>query len=175
MIVFRNTDVDVPFFWDSDRQPAQRWHGDGEGPAQYASSTPDASWAEFLRHNGISDVDDLAGIQRTMWAVEIDDDEPTGLPVLPLATLTGGLGSYSRCKSEAARLRTSGSTRLIAISAAVLPGTPSGWLSGSRLVPGPARDELTIVLFGARPEFVGWVSATPGQPHPTLLGRVRHL
>lgn len=175
MIVFRNTDVDVPFSWDSDRQPAQRWHDDGEGPAQYTSSTPDASWAEFLRHNGITDADDLAGIERTMWAVEIDDDEPTGLPVLPIATLTGGVSSYPACRRESARLRGSGSTRLIATSAAVLPGTPSGWLSRADLVPGPARDEVTMVLFGARPEFVGWVTATHGQPDPSLLGRVRHL
>lgn len=175
MIVFRNTDVDVPFLWDSDRQPAQRWHDDGEGPAQYTSSTPDASWAEFLRHNGITDADDLAGIERTMWAVEIEDDEPTGLPVLPIATLTGGVNSYRACRREAARLRASGSTRLIATSAAVLPGTPSGWISGADLLPGPDRLEVTIVLFGARPAFVGWVTARHGQPDPTQLGRVRHL
>lgn len=175
MIVFRNTDIDVPFFWESPRQPAQRWHGDGEGPAQYTSSTPDASWAEFLRRSGIVDPDDLAGIVRTMWAVEIDDSEPTAVPALPLATLTGGPSSYLACQQEARRLRVAGSTRLIANSAAVLAGTPSGWVSAIDLVQGPPRDEFTIVLFGARPTVIGWVSATLGQPEPSLLNRVRYL
>lgn len=175
MIVFRNTDVDIPFFRDSDRQPAARWHGDGEGPAQYTSSTPDASWAEFLRHDGITDAGDLEGVERTMWAVEIPDVEPTRMPALPIGTLTGGLGSYPECQKEAAGLRASGFTRLIAVSAAVLPGTPSGWVSSVDVLPGPARDELTIVLFAARPDLVGWVSATLGRPDPGLLDRVRRL
>ena len=175
MIVFRNTDVDVPFFWDGDRQPAARWHGDGQGPAQYTSSTPDASWGEFLRHNGIVDADDLAGIERSMWAVEIPDVEPTGAPALSIGTLTGNLASYPECQAEAARLRAIGASRLVAIAAAVLSGTPSGWVSGSDLLPAPGRDELTVVLFGARPGLVGWVSATLGRPDPALLDRVRHL
>jgi len=175
VIVFRNTDVDVPFFWDSDQQPEGRWHGAGDGPAQYTSSTPDAAWAEFLRHNGITDADDLPGIERTVWAVEIPDVEPPGVPALPLETLTGGVASYPECQAEAARLRAGGLSRLVAISAALMPGTPSGWVSAPDLRSAPAREEQTIVLFGVRPNLVGWVSATLGRPEPTLLKRVRHL
>src|SRR5438309_1180222 len=130
------------------RQPAGRWHGEGEGPVQYTSSTPDAAWAEFLRHNGIVDPDDLAGVDRCLWAVEIADDEPTGTPALPLDTLSGGPATYPECRAEAARLRKTAS-RLVATSAAVLPATPSGWVSDPDLSPAPARDEMTIVLFGA--------------------------
>jgi len=64
MIVYRNTDTDVPFFWEDDRQPEGRWHGAGEGPAQYTATSPDAAWAEFLRHQGITDPTDLPGIDR---------------------------------------------------------------------------------------------------------------
>jgi hypothetical protein len=174
VIVFRNTDADVPFFWDSDRQPPARWHGEREGPAQYTSSTPDACWAEFLRHTGITDPDDLAGIERAIWAIEIPDDEAAATPILPPRTLTGGPRSYRRCRREAARLRAGGATRLVAPSAAVLPGTPSGWLANPGLTPATARDEQTIVLFGPRPELVGWVAAV-GRPMPSLLPRVRHL
>lgn len=175
MIVFRNTDVDVPFFWDSDRQPAGRWHGEREGPAQYTSSTPSASWAEFLRHAGISDPADLAGIARTTWAVEIPDVEPVGNPALPVDTMTGDLTSYPACQAEAMRLRSNGSTRLVAPSAATLQATSSGWLSDGDLVAGPPREEVTIVLFGMRPAVVAWVSATLGRPETEVLGRVRHL
>ncbi len=175
MIVFRNTDVDVPFFWEGARQPAARWHADGDGPAQYTSSTPSASWAEFLRHNGFTDPDDLAGIERTMWAIEIPDMEQTGRPALPLATLTGGLASYPACQAEMLRLRSAGSTRLIASSAAVLPDTPSGWVCDPSLVADGQRDEVTVVLFGPRPQHVGWVSAALGRPERELLDRVRGL
>lgn len=175
MIVFRNTDADVPFFWGSDRQPPARWHAAAEGPAQYTSSTPDACWAEFLRHAGITDPEDLAGVERTIWAIEIPDDEPAAVPLLPARTLTGGASSYRRCQKEAARLRAGGATRLVAPSAAVLPGRPSGWVSDPGLEPAHPRDEQTIVLFGPRPDLVGWVAATRGRPLPGLLRRVRHL
>ncbi|MGC8633725.1 MAG: RES family NAD+ phosphorylase [Candidatus Limnocylindrales bacterium] len=175
MIVFRTTDVDVPFFWESDRQPAGRWHGAGEGPAQYTCSTPSAAWAEFLRHQRVSDVADLAGIRRAMWVLEIPDNEPTGRPALPDPVLVGDETSYPACQSEARRLRAAGATRIVAPSAAVLPGTPSGWTSEGELLPGPPRDEATIVLYGARPAVVGWYAATPGFPEPELLDRTRPL
>jgi hypothetical protein len=175
VIVFRNTDVDLPFFWDGDRQPAARWHRDGEGPAQYTCSTPSASWAEFLRHAGITDPADLAGIARTMWAIEVPDVEPTGQPTLPIDTLTGDLSSYRLCQVEAARLRSNGASRLVAPSAATLPGTPSGWQFDGDLVAAPARPESTIVLYGERPAVVAWVAAILGRPETAVLDRVRHF
>lgn len=175
MIVFRNTDVDVPFFWDTDRQPAGRWHARGAGPVQYTSSTPSAAWAEFLRHAGITDPADLAGIERAMWAIEIPDDEPTASPVLPVGALRGDRRSYHACRAEAARLRRRGVTRIVALSAAVEPGTSSGWVSAPDLVPARPRDETTIVLIGPRPDLVGWPAARPGRPEAELLDRVHHL
>ncbi len=38
------------------------------GPAQYLSTAPDAASAEFLRHQEIDDLADLAGIERSLWA-----------------------------------------------------------------------------------------------------------
>jgi hypothetical protein len=174
VIVYRNTDADVPFFWDSDRQPPARWHAAGAGPAQYASSTPDACWAEFLRHAGITDPEDIVGIERMIWAIEIADDEPAAVPLLTQRTLTGGRSSYARCQREAARLRAGGATRILAPSAAVRPGTASGWVSNPGLRPAPPREEQTIVLFGPRPDLVGWVAGV-GRPLPSLLRRVRPL
>lgn len=175
MIVFRNCDVDVPFFWESDRQPPARWHGPGEGPAQYTSSTPSASWAEFLRHAGITDPADLAGIRRAMWTIEIPDAEPSAAPTLPYSTLTGDTGSYAACQVEAARLRTAGATRLVAPCAALLPGSPWGWRTDSGLQPAATRAEQTIVLFGLRPQIVGWLASQPGYPEPEILSAVRPL
>ncbi len=175
MIVFRNCDVDVPFFWESDRQPPARWHGAGAGPAQYTSSTPSASWAEFLRHAGITDPADLAGIERAMWAIEIPDSEPIAAPLLPDRVLKGDTRSYPACQAEADRLRAAGATRLAAPCAAIVGGSPSGWQSDAGLHRARARDEVTIVLFGPRPTVVGWVASQPGYPEPEILATVSPL
>jgi hypothetical protein len=175
VIVFRNTDVDVPFLRETDDQPPARWHGPGEGPAQYMSSTPSAAWAEFIRHQGITDPEDIAGIDRAMWAIEIPDDEPTAVPDLPPATLAGGTESYDACQAEARRIRAAGATRLVSPAASLLPGTPSGWRSDGELQPGGPRQEDTIVLYGPRPELVGWIAAAPGRPEPEIVARTRPL
>ena len=177
MIVYRQTDVDVPFFWESHRQPAQRWHDTGEGPAQYASSTPDAAWSEFLRHAGIDDPADLEGVSRVMWVIEIPEsevEEEAAMPALPMAVMTGGTEHYGACRAEARRLRAEGATHLVAPAAAVLPGTPSGWRVDGGLVPAPARDEVTIVVFGRPVDAVAWVAAV-GRPAADIILRVRYL
>ncbi len=175
MIVFRNTDVDVPFFREDVDQPEARWHGPSEGPTQYLSTTPDAAWAEFLRHQGIDDPADLAGVERAMWAVELPDDEPVAEPALPAVVLLGGADSYDTCQREARRLRAGSARRLTSQSAAVRAGTPSGWRTDGGLVPGPPQAERTVVLFGPRANVSAWLAAAPGRPAASLLPRVRHL
>lgn len=175
MIVFRNADPRFPFLWEDGRaQPAARWHGEGEGPAQYLAETADGAWAEFIRHEEISDPDDLASVRRGLWAVELPEPPETRAR-LSKAAMTGGLDSYDRCRVEARRLRSRGATGLRAPSAALLPRTGSGWVVDSGLQPGPRRDESVFVLYGPRPELVGWAACAPGRPRPDLLPRVRPL
>jgi hypothetical protein len=174
VIVFRNTDIDTPFLWESSAQPPARWHGSGEGPAQYFSSTPEAAWAEFLRRQEIREAADLAGVERVLWTVEIDDNEPAIEPDLPRATLTGDTSRYRACQAEAARLRTAGATRIAAPSAAVDPASPSGWRVEAGLRPGKRRMETSIVLFGDRPNLTGWRACAPGAPGSEVLARVRY-
>ncbi|HEY8868723.1 MAG TPA: RES domain-containing protein [Candidatus Limnocylindrales bacterium] len=175
MIVYRNTDTDVPFFWEDDRQPEGRWHGAGEGPAQYTATSPDAAWAEFLRHQGITDPTDLPGIDRAMWAIEISDDEPAERPEVPDAVATGALDSYPACQAAAQDGRAGGMTRLVAPSSAVLVDSPSGWETDNGLMPGFPRSEFTVVLFGRRPGVTAWQAAAAGRPAASLLARVRYL
>ncbi len=174
MIGFRHTDPRFPFLWESGSQPAARWHADGEGPAQYLAETPDGAWAEFLRHEEIDDAADLETVRRAVWAIELTEP-PDARPRLPRAVLSGGLASYPRCQAEARRLRERGADGLRAPSAALLPRSPSGWRVASGLRPGPRREESVIVLFGPRPELVGWAACAPGRPRADLLPRVRPL
>lgn len=175
MIVFRQTDADAPFLWEGDRQPAQRWHDVGEGPAQYVASTPEAAWAEFLRHSGIDDPADIEGVVRVMWAIEMPDQGAMAIPRLPVEVMTGGDETYPACRAEAARLRGDGARSLAAPTAALLPGSTSGWRVDDGLVHAPPRQEFTFVFFGTNPDAVGWVAGLGSLPEPALIRRVRYL
>lgn len=174
MIGFRQTDARFPFLFETAAQPERRWHGAGEGPAQYLADTPDGAWAEFVRHQDIRDPEDLAGIERVLWAVELPD-ETFAEPELAQAVLTGDLRSYKACQAEARRLRRAGHTALRSLSAALLPKEAGGWGVDGGLRRGPERDGEVVVLFGARPGLIAWRTGRRGGPDESLLGRVRYL
>lgn len=174
MIAFRHADPRFPFLWEDATQPAARWHAHGDGPAHYLAETPDGAWAEFIRHEEITDPEDLATVHRAMWAIGLPD-EPMGRPRLASTIMRGGLSSYDRCQAEARRLRAGGANGLRAPSAALEPGSRSGWRVRSGMRRGRARNESVIVLFGPRPDLVGWAACDVGRPRADLLPRVNHL
>lgn len=174
---FRHCDPAYAFAWESDAQPPGRWHAAGRGPAHYLADTPDGAWAELIRHEGITDADDLADVRRALWTVEVPDDDGTSADRvrLPRTVTTGGLDTYHRCQAHADRLRASGSTGIMAPSAALARGAAGGHRTDCGLQAASAADGLALALFGARPELVGWVVVTSGAPPVDLLTRVRHL
>ncbi len=173
MIVFRHADTRFPFLWETDDQPAARWHGAGEGPVGYFSETPDGAWAEFLRHEEIADPVDLAGVARAIWAIDLPQP-PTTRPRLPVEVMTAGPAAYPVCQTEARRLRRRAGG-LVAPSAALMPGTASGYRTAGGLRPARPRRERVYVLFGPQPSLVGWCACSPGRPRDDLLPRVRPL
>lgn len=174
MIGFRHCDRRWPFLWESPVQPSARWHGEGEGPVQYLSDTPDGAWAEFLRHEEITDEEDLAGVSRALWAVAVPS-VPDVAPDLDRATMTGGLDTYPSCQAEARRLRAAGVTEVVAPSAALRPGGAGGWTVDEGLRPGARRDGKVLVLFGRRPDLAGWCAVSDGRPPSGLLDVVQPL
>lgn len=176
MIVFRCTPLSYPlyFLWESANQPPGRWHGAEEGPVHYFTDTPDGAWAELLRHEEIRDPADLAGIRAALWAVEIDDSLDNK-PKLPIDILTGGQETWSLCQEEARRLRGKGVKRLVASSAALLPGCAHGWRAKVGIQPGPRRDGRVIILFEPQSNLIGWVATKEGRPDERLLPCIRHF
>lgn len=171
---FRHSDHRKPFLWQSDQQPAARWHGDRDGPANYFADTPAGAWAEFLRHEEITDEADLAGVRRSLWVVELPD-EGYARPKLSARTMTGGLVSYAACQAEARRLRSAGARRLEAPAAALLPGAARGWVANPEVAAASeARDGRVWVLFGPC-DAVGWPAVVAGSPPAAVLPLVRHL
>ena len=174
MIAFRHGDSRFPFLWEDDAQPPARWHRAGEGPVQYLSDTPTGAWAEFLRHEEITDEADLEGISRAMWAVRIDDSSFSS-PQLPDATLRGGIEAYTSCQDEAAKLRNDGAAAARTRSAALYEGAARGWRVEHGLQPGHDADGQVYILFGPRTEAVGWCVVSQGRPPAGLLALVRPL
>jgi hypothetical protein len=173
MIGFRQVDRRYPFLWEDSRQPEGRWHAHGEGPAHYMADTPDGAWAEFLRHEEITEVEDLPTIRRQLWAIDLGD-EPAQPVRLPPDVVRGGLETYARCQQEGATLRARGHRRIVALSAALLPGGARGLAVHEGLHPAPARDGRVFVIFGPPIDLVGWIAADTGWPAADLLKRVNH-
>lgn len=174
MILFRSVDARFPFLWESADQPPGRWQGEGEGPTHYLADTPDGAWAEFLRHEGITEPHDVLEIRRSMWTVEAPD-ETLARPLLPDRTLTGGLETYARCQREARQLRADGARGLLVTSAALKRGTVGGWRIEAGMKRATHRDGHVVALFGRRPDLRGWLAAENGHPQPSLLAAVRYL
>lgn len=173
MIAFRHAPPGYPFLWEGPGQPAGRWNREGDGPTHYFADTPDGAWAEFLRHEEITDPDDLPGIERAIWAVEIGDP-PAARPGLRPHVLTGDRASYPACQRAAGALRAGDQPGLTAPSAALVDGDARGLRVDGGLKPGPPREAAVIVIFGARPDLAGWCAAL-GRPAAELLARVRHF
>ncbi|MEX2557149.1 MAG: RES family NAD+ phosphorylase [Actinomycetota bacterium] len=174
MIVFRHADPRRPFVWESAAQPSGRWHEAGRGPAHYLADTPAGAWAEFLRHEEITDPADLEGVRRAVWAIDIPE-LPEARPTLADRTLRGGTGTYPRCRREAERLRAGGAGGLVAPSAALEANGARGHVVDGGVKPGPAHAPRVIVLFGRRPDLVGRPVVEDGRPPRELLAHVRHL
>ena len=174
MIGFRHADPRYPFLWEGADQPAARWHAAGDGPAHYFADTPDGAWAEFLRHEEISDPEDVATIRRALWAVDLGDPSLAS-PELPREVVVGGHASYAACQAEASRLRRLGARGLEASAAALTPGGARGWRVNGGLRPGEPRDGRVFALFGRWPKLVGWRATAAGQPGADLLAVVRSV
>lgn len=174
MIVYRNCDHRFPFLWEIADQPAGRWNHGGDGPVQYCADTPTGAWAEFVRQEEITDPDDLAGIERGLWAIDIGE-EPLIPVTLPDRIATGDPDTtYPDCQAHAATLRASGATGITASSAAVQPGQAAGYRIEHGYQHAPDRDGIVIALFGPRPNAIGWEIVDGGHPPAELLGSIRH-
>lgn len=180
MILFRHADPRLPFLWETADQPPARWHDAGEGPAHYFADTPDGAWAELIRHEELRTAADLATVRRDLWAVDARDWPPSmaprsSTPALDAATMGGDRRTYAACRTAAREMRAAGTAWLVAPSAALQPGAARGFRVDGGLVPGPSRNGLVLVLFGRRPDLVGWRLVSEGRPAPDLLSRVRHF
>ena len=112
-------------------------------------------------------------IRRALWAVDIGDP-PSDEPGLPPRTLQGGRESWLACQ-QAAQEHRKHMNGIAAPSAALNSGAASGWRVDGGLRPGPGRDGKVFVLFGRRPDIIGWAAAIDGRPDRDLLPKVHNF
>ncbi len=175
---FCHGDPRYPFLWETGPQPAARWHGPKDGPVTYLADTPDGAWAEFLRHEEITDPADLRGVTRRMWAVEVPDTVLTDAPRARLSTdvLTGDPESYAACRAHALELRRRGAQALVAPSAALQAGGARGERVSSGVHGAEERDGQVLALFGGVwTDVRAWAAVDVGAPTPRQLSLVRHF
>jgi hypothetical protein len=176
-IFWRNTPPGLAFLWEQDNAMPARWHRRGEGPAQYLADTPSGAWAEFLRHEEIIDPDDVVGLSRDLWAIEVDDGvvaEATPMEADD-RVLRGGTESYANCQLLAAAARAEGATAVSAPSAALVEGEAAGWRVDQGLIRAPAANGRVVVLYGRRPDLVAHKAVAAGHPPRELVAVTRPL
>jgi hypothetical protein len=116
--LYQSCDRRFLFVWTTDDQPEARWHGLGEGPCHYLATSPKGAWAEVIRHEAITEPEELEDLDRALW--QVGAPTPTSRPQLSDAVLVGGQATHPQCQAEARRLRNAGARGLVAPSAALL-------------------------------------------------------
>jgi len=164
--------------WESAEQPAARWHSQGDGPVTYLADTADGAWAEFLRHEGITLEEDLLGVARRIWAIEVPEaiSDQAVSAKLPSKVMRGSLISYEQCQKYAREIRRSGAKAVIAPSAALHTGGARGEYVNKGLHEASDRDGLVLAMFGSSwIGLRGWATGDVAAPTRRTLSLVAHL
>ncbi|PZM83454.1 MAG: hypothetical protein DKT66_09885 [Candidatus Melainabacteria bacterium] len=182
-ILFRQSDANYPPLWeDGAFQRAARWHGNGQGPAQYFADTPDGAWAELLRHEEILEplsAEEFADrFNRTLWAVEVDlPDQICDMEKrVSGGELIGDELSYNVCQKAAIEAREENYIAIMAPSAALVEEGANGVCVGNGVLnSGPARQGRVFVVFRAMPETICWPCGGTPILNERMISRVRYF
>jgi hypothetical protein len=169
LVAFRWCTYDVPF-WARPNTRAGRWNRANGEPTQYWSLSPEAAWAELIRHEQLTTEEELDQVRVPLWACRLsatylvdlrNGTECERYDVAPESVIAD---DWEACHRALPALRTRATGVL----------TPCAALSG----------ETNVTLFGPR-RAISWnaqpglasavpaVKAAIGRPPDGLLERVR--
>lgn len=171
LTAFRWSTYDVPF-WARQNSNDGRWNYGLQDSTQYWSLTPEASWAELIRHEGLKTEEELDLVRMPFWIARIPS---SGLLDLRFADERDAYeinhddlisDDWGACQALAVVLREAGTRGVIAPSAA-LPESASITVFGPRrAIDWTSRPTLASTIPAAR--------AALGRPPAGLLPRVHH-
>jgi len=180
-LAFRVCDRRYPFLWSGAGQASGRWNRTGDQPVHYLGSTPTVAWAEWIRHQEITDPGDLAGVAAALWAVLIPQEwgtrdlDPVALP-LDQVLDTSPAAQEARL-ALVGHLKKQGAQGLLAPTAAlhdsdrVLPAVRVS--NGSEQPERLAMPAQVILLWCEARVLPGWCCVPEGRPGTELLPLVR--
>lgn len=170
LTAFRWADYDVPF-WARENSNDGRWNYAHQDATQYWSLTPEASWAELIRHESLRSEDELELVRKPFWVARISSHMLIDLRIPDERDAheisEGDLidDDWSACQQLAIRLRHR--ARGVIAPAAAFPAHPSITLFGRRrAIDWTSRPALASTVPAAR--------AALGRPPEGLLPQVRH-
>lgn len=70
VVAFRWSSYDVPFWARPNTRPG-RWNRLGDDPTQYWSLSPDAAWAELIRHENLRSEAELDLVRMSFWICRV--------------------------------------------------------------------------------------------------------
>lgn len=178
---FRVCDRRHPFLWSGAGQGSGRWNRSGDQPVHYLASTPTVAWAEWIRHQEITDPGDLAGVAAALWAVLIP--QAWGFKELDSVALPLDQVLDSSPEAQDARLglveqlKKHGAQGLLAPTASlhhsdrVLPAVRVS--NGTEQLEQLAMPAQVILLWCEARVLPGWCCVPEGRPGAELLPLVR--
>jgi len=178
---FRVCDRRHPFLWSGPGQAAGRWNRSGDQPVHYLACTPTVAWAEWIRHEEITDPGDLAGVAAALWAVLIPQEWGSGeleSVAMPLdQVLDPSPAAQDARLALVEQLKKQGAQGLLAPTAAlresdaVLPAVRvrNGTEQPERLT----RPAQVILLWCEASALPGWCCVSEGRLGAELLPLVR--
>jgi RES domain-containing protein len=169
-VAFRYSDYDMPF-WARANTLDGRWHCAATQPTQYLSLSPDAAWADRIRHENLRNELEVAMIRMPLWVAMIDENRIADYATFDKAEAAGFPpdalvdDDWTRCQEEGERLRALGFRGVLA-PASALPGEKCVTLFGGRRA--VDWDDEPLVASAIRAKIV-----TVGSPPTDLVHRVR--
>lgn len=171
IVAFRWSSYDVPF-WARPNTRSGRWNRLGDEPTQYWSLSPEAAWAELIRHENLRTEDELDLVRMAFWVCRIPTMRIIDLR-LPAEREKHDASEdsliaddWTECQDLGAVLRPVYAG--VIAPCAALPSKPNVTLFGAR----------RAIAFDARPALASAVPATKaaiGRPPEGLLDQVRRL
>ena len=169
LVAFRYSSYDVPF-WVRANTRDGRWNVAGGQPTQYWALTPEAAWAELIRHENLRSEQELEFVRMSIWVCRVPVSMLVDLRIAAARDkwqasdeeLTGD--AWAPCQSLGERLRID--ARGVIAPSAALPGHDCLTLFGARR---PIAWSATPALASAVPA----ARVAIGRPPAGLIERVR--
>jgi hypothetical protein len=173
LITYRFASWDTPL-WAIPNRSAGRFNQAESAPTQYLCLHPLGPWAEYLRREGYTTIEELLELRGRVWVLRVNEaeifdlnfDSAAQLDIAP-QHLVGD--EYGPCQELADRCRADRSLpKVLLVPSAALPGTRNLVIFGTRVMAPYLYEPIDLV------DVPTAITAEDGRPLHTLIALVRY-